>query len=121
MSAGRLLLLVAALAVGPPLSAAAAPPDLAEFSVVLDRQWDYARPAETQIRFRAELARWPAADPQALIVATQIARTQSLARQFTEAHATLDAVAAAARRRALAGPRALPARARPHVQLGRRA
>jgi tetratricopeptide (TPR) repeat protein len=92
VSAG--LLLVAALAVGSPLSAAATPPDLAEFSAVLDQQWDYARPAETQIRFRAELARWPAADPQALIVATQIARTQSLARQFTEAHATLDAVAA---------------------------
>ena len=58
------------------------------------QQWDYDKPAESEQRFRAELALWPAGDPQALIVATQIARTQGLRRQFAEAHATLDAVAA---------------------------
>ena len=44
-------------------------------------------------RFRAALALWPADDPQALIVETQIARAQGLRRQFADAHATLDAVA----------------------------
>ena len=65
---------------------------IAQFSVTLDQQWDYAKPADSEARFRTELADWPADDPQALVVATQIARTQSLRRQFTEAHATLDAV-----------------------------
>ncbi len=76
------------------MPAAAATPTLAVFSATLDQQWDYDKPALSEQRFRAELARWPTGDPQALIVATQIARTQGLRRQFAEAHATLDAVAA---------------------------
>lgn len=67
---------------------------LAPFSATLDTQWDYGKPAESEARFRAELDKWPAGDPQALIIATQIARTHSLRRQFAEAHATLDAVEA---------------------------
>ena len=51
---------------------------------------------------------------------TQIARTQSLRRQFAAADATLDAIAAEARRRAAARARALPARARAHAQLAGR-
>ena len=71
-----------------------AAPMLADFSAQLDAQWDYGAPAESETRFRAELARWPSGDPQALIVATQIARAQGLQRRFADAHATLDAVKA---------------------------
>jgi tetratricopeptide (TPR) repeat protein len=67
---------------------------LPQFSATLDRQWDYAKPAESEQRFRAEFAQWPPGDPQALIVATQIARSQGLRRQFAAANATLDAVEA---------------------------
>jgi tetratricopeptide (TPR) repeat protein len=73
--------------------APATPAPLAAFSATLDQQWDYAKPAESEARFRAELAKWPPGDPQALVVQTQIARTQGLRRQFAEADATLDAVA----------------------------
>ncbi len=72
--------------------AATEPSALAQFSATLDQQWDYAKPAESEQRFRALLAQWPPADPQALIVGTQIARSQGMRRQFTAAHATLDAV-----------------------------
>jgi tetratricopeptide (TPR) repeat protein len=95
MGAGLFTLLV--LALGAPASGAGArtaPPPIAAFSAVLDQQWDYGNPAESEARFRHELARWPQDDPQALVVLTQIARTQGLRRQFTEAHATLDTVAA---------------------------
>jgi tetratricopeptide (TPR) repeat protein len=73
-------------------TAVAAPTALQAFSAELDAQWDYGRPAESAQRFRAELSRWPADDPQALIVVTQIARAQGLQRRFAEAHATLDAI-----------------------------
>jgi tetratricopeptide (TPR) repeat protein len=90
----RFFSLLLALAACPDMPATAATPTLAVFSATLDQQWDYGKPAESEQRFRAELALWPAGDPQALIVATQIARTQGLRRRFAEAHATLDAVAA---------------------------
>jgi len=73
---------------------AATPASLAQFSATLDAQWNYGKPAESEARFRRELAPWPAGDPQALVIATQIARSQALQRQFAAAHATLDAVAA---------------------------
>jgi tetratricopeptide (TPR) repeat protein len=76
------------------MDAHAAPAALANFSAELDAKWDYGKPAESEQRFRAELANWPVGDPQALIIVTQIARTQGLRRQFVEAHATLDAVEA---------------------------
>ena len=68
---------------------------LAAFSATLDAQWIFGLPAESEQRFRAELARWPVGDPQSLVVLTQIARTQGLRREFAAAHATLDTVAAA--------------------------
>ena len=68
---------------------------LAAFSATLDAQWNFGQPAESEQRFRAELLRWPVGDPQALVVLTQIARTQGLRREFATAHATLDSVAAA--------------------------
>lgn len=88
----RLFLLLLALAAVSVMDAHATTSTLIDFSAQLDAQWDYAKPAESEQRFRAELAKWPAGDAQALIVVTQIARTQSLRRQFAEAHATLDAV-----------------------------
>jgi tetratricopeptide (TPR) repeat protein len=88
----RFLFLLLALAACPLMTIAATPTTLALYAEALDAQWDYGKPAESEQRFRAELALWPASEPQALIVATQIARTQGLRRQFTEAHATLDAV-----------------------------
>ena len=72
--------------------AATEEPSLAQFSAMVDRQWDYAKPAESEQRFRALLEQWPPGDPQALIIATQIARTESLRRRFAAAHAALDAV-----------------------------
>src|SRR5690242_19265989 len=61
-----------------------------------DALWDYARPAETEVAFRALL---PQAQAQAshnpsyyLELLTQIARTQGLQRDFAAAHQTLDAV-----------------------------
>ena len=65
-----------------------------DFSERLDKLWDYGKPAESQTRFRAELAKHPAGSREALETATQIARTQGLQRQFAEADATLDGVAA---------------------------
>jgi len=85
--------LLLALAAVPAMDAHATTSAITSYSAQLDAQWDYAKPAESEQRFRAELAKWPAGDSQALIVATQIARTQSLRRQFAEAHAALDAVA----------------------------
>jgi tetratricopeptide (TPR) repeat protein len=88
------ILLLLALAAGIAMNAEAATTALTSFSTQLDAQWDYAKPAESAQRFRAELNNWPAADPRGLVIATQIARTQGLQRKFVEAHATLDAVEA---------------------------
>lgn len=73
-------------------AAHAVPASLAAFSAGLDARWNYEQPAESAVRFRAELANWPAGNPQALIVQTQIARTQGLLRDYAAAHATLDGV-----------------------------
>ncbi len=83
-----------ALLAGLAMETHAVTPSLKSFSAQLDAQWDYAAPEESARRFREELATWPADAPQALIVATQVARTQSLRRQFAEANTTLDAVRA---------------------------
>jgi len=71
------------------LTASAAPPD---FSAQLDKLWNYAQPAESETRFRTELAKYPAASREALEIETQIARTQGLTRKFDAADKTLDAV-----------------------------
>jgi tetratricopeptide (TPR) repeat protein len=67
----------------------------ADFASTLDAMWDYGKPSESEARFRAELDRWPADSAQHAEIRTQIARTQSLRRQFAEANATLDGVEAA--------------------------
>lgn len=60
-----------------------------------DALWDYARPAETEVAFRALL---PEAQAQAALnlsyyleLLTQVARAQGLQRGFAAAHQTLDA------------------------------
>ncbi|MEP7183482.1 MAG: tetratricopeptide repeat protein [Betaproteobacteria bacterium] len=83
---------VIAIVAGVTLPAHAVPPALAKFSADADATWNYARPAESEQRFRAELGQWPAGDPQALVLLTQIARAQGLQRQFADAHTTLDAI-----------------------------
>jgi tetratricopeptide (TPR) repeat protein len=55
--------------------------------------WDFAKPAESEQRFREELKRSTGND--ALELQTQIARTYSLRGLFTEAHALLDTLKAA--------------------------
>ena len=74
--------------------AAAATGSLALFSAELDAQWDFRDAVVSEQRFRAALLPWKSDEPQTLIVETQIARAQGLQRRFSDAHATLDAVAA---------------------------
>jgi len=58
----------------------------------IDRLWDYAKPAESEERFRGLLAdAGDAEDLHARIeILTQIARAEGLQRKFEEANATLD-------------------------------
>jgi tetratricopeptide (TPR) repeat protein len=58
----------------------------------LDQNWDFDRPAESEARFRRQLATLPPASTARLELLTQIARAQGLQRQFDAAHATLDGV-----------------------------
>lgn len=60
----------------------------------IDTLWDYDKPADSEVRFRAVLSALPADAPVQfrLEVLTQIARTQGLQRNFVEAHRTLDEV-----------------------------
>lgn len=78
--------LAVAVAVAAPL---AAPP--ARAALDLDALWDFARPDQTEQRFRAALA--TAQGDDALILRTQIARTLGLRGQFEAALRELDAVA----------------------------
>jgi len=65
----------------------------AEFSEDLDKQWNFGKPAESEARFRSELAKYPPDSREALEIATQIARTHSLRREFAHADAMLDGIA----------------------------
>jgi len=76
----------------------AAPPDVPLDTAWLDRAWAFDRPAESEARFRAELATLPPGSSASLEASTQLARAQGLQREFAAAHATLDGV-----ERALAG------------------
>ena len=58
----------------------------------LDRAWDFERPAESEARFRRELATLPPASTARLELLTQVARAQGLQRQFDAANITLDGV-----------------------------
>ena len=64
--------------------------DLPDF----DALWDYRKPAETEMRFRAILPQAEASADRGyhLELLTQIARTMSLRRQFDAAHALLDQI-----------------------------
>ena len=66
----------------------------ADFSERLDALWDFGKPAESEARFRAELAKHPAGSREALETSTQIARTLGLQRKFSAADALLDQIAA---------------------------
>jgi tetratricopeptide (TPR) repeat protein len=70
----------------------AAPPDVPLDTAWLDRAWDFDRPAQSEARFRAELATLPPGSSASLEASTQLARAQGLQREFAAAHATLDAV-----------------------------
>jgi tetratricopeptide (TPR) repeat protein len=79
----------AVLALSSAIAMAQTPSD---FSADLDKLWNFAKPDESQARFRAELAKHAKDSPQALEIATQIARTQSISGKFAEADKILDAV-----------------------------
>jgi len=69
MTPGMRALLAAWLAAAAPGVAAAG----TDFAEMLDAKWDYAKPALSATRFRAELLRWPADSGDAAEVRTQIA------------------------------------------------
>ena len=60
-------------------------PAAAEFSEDLDKHWNFGEPAQSEARFRGELAKYPPDSREALEIATQIARTYSLRREFAQA------------------------------------
>jgi hypothetical protein len=62
------------------------------FAARLDALWDFDKPALSEERFRAELAKWPPASVEAQEVRTQVARTLGLQRKFADANALLDSV-----------------------------
>ncbi|MBS0319342.1 MAG: tetratricopeptide repeat protein [Proteobacteria bacterium] len=63
-----------------------------DFSARLDRLWDYGQPAASAERFAALRRDYPARSREALEIETQLARTDSLQRQFAAAHARLDTI-----------------------------
>lgn len=75
-------------------SEAATPASTESFAAALDALWNFDKPALSEERFRAELAKWPADSVQALEIDTQVARTLGLRRKFDDAHALLDRVEA---------------------------
>ena len=64
------------------------------FASTLDALWDFDKPAVSEERFRAELAKWPPGTAEAQEIRTQVARTLGLQRKFDAAHALLDDVEA---------------------------
>ncbi|MHB8495368.1 MAG: tetratricopeptide repeat protein [Casimicrobiaceae bacterium] len=83
---GAPALLVVAIA----MTALASPS--ADYSEILDRQWDFDAPGTSEGRFRAEQARQTAGSREALEAWTQVARALGLQRKFAEADRVLDAV-----------------------------
>ena len=61
-------------------------------AIDFDSLWDYAKPDETERKFREVLTELSQDDPFSLELLTQIARAQGLQRKFEEAHKTLDVV-----------------------------
>jgi tetratricopeptide (TPR) repeat protein len=64
-----------------------------DYSERLDALWNFADPAPSEARFRAEALRHAAGSREAAEATTQIARAQGLQRKFDAADATLDGVA----------------------------
>jgi tetratricopeptide (TPR) repeat protein len=91
----RWLLLASCTAMAPGSAIAAGADDTRHDPAALDRWWNFDRPAESEARFRAELARLPETSAARLELLTQLARAQGLQRRFTDAHAALDQVEAA--------------------------
>jgi tetratricopeptide (TPR) repeat protein len=91
MGCGVALLLGIAWGLALPVAGAAVPAPALDGDW-LDRAWDFERPAESEARFRAELAVLPPDSAARLELLTQLARAQGLQRHFAAAHTTLDAV-----------------------------
>ena len=91
-----LLLLATLLAFACLFAAAEEEEEAQEELVVFDRLWDYAKPDETEKRFRALLPQAEASGDldYHLQLLTQIARAEGLQGRFDDAHATLDRVEA---------------------------
>ncbi|MEP7208594.1 MAG: tetratricopeptide repeat protein [Casimicrobiaceae bacterium] len=62
------------------------------FAAKLDADWDYARPAASEARFRESLDAWSIDTRQGLEILTQVARAQGLQGRYAMAHATLNQV-----------------------------
>ena len=74
------------------LSGVAVSQPLQDYSERLDALWNFADPAQSEARFRAEALRQAAGSREAAEATTQIARAQGLQQKFDAADATLDGV-----------------------------
>ena len=63
-----------------------------DYSQRLDTLWDFANPAASEARFRAEASRWKTGSREASEATTQLGRSLGLQRRFTAADRALDAV-----------------------------
>ncbi len=63
-----------------------------DYSERLDALWNFADPAQSEARFRAEALRHTAGSRESVEATTQIARAQGLQRKFDATDATLDGV-----------------------------
>lgn len=64
----------------------------ADYSQRLDALWDFAKPAESETRFRSEASRHAHGSREASEATTQVARSLGLQRRFADADRALDAV-----------------------------
>jgi tetratricopeptide (TPR) repeat protein len=74
------------------LSGAAVSQPPQDYSERLDALWNFADPAQSEARFRAEALRHAAGSRESAEATTQIARAQGLQRKFDATDATLDGV-----------------------------
>jgi len=90
---GRGAALWVTIAFGLAMPASGAHPGATALDVAwLDRAWDFDHPAESEARFRSELAVLPPGSAARLELLTQLARAQGLQRNFDAATVTLDGV-----------------------------
>ena len=93
VSRGRCLYWLAVSCLATCMVSAMAATATTDFSAQLDALWNFNEPQASEEKFRAEWQRYPAGSREALETTTQIARTQGLRRQFSDADRTLDGVA----------------------------